>query len=230
MVTRLNRLMTLMSATRKSGTWSPSIKMAQNMCFTVWTTIVRSGRIAGSGRSGTAITTSPPTSSASRSGRTTDVNTALNSVSCISSRLFKSRSKEATSGTSNQVPGWVTKTLRTTPSRGAAASWLWMRLVSLWIAQLYTQVKTNGPPSRTVTGLKSVIRVTLLARVMSRTSTTTHPGAIIPTTKPTVTLNGSIVSYIWSISNNRKGKKLSNWQRRLPSKLNKKTKLQKQQD
>ena len=97
------------------------------------------------------------------------------------------------------------------------------------MAQLYTLVKTNGPPFRTVTGLKSVIRVTLLARVMSKISTTTHPGAIIPTTKPTVTQNGSIVSYIWSTLNNkelkkkkRKDKKLNNWQRRLPSKLNKK--------
>ena len=99
------------------------------------------------------------------------------------------------------------------------------------MAQLYTQVKTNGPPFRTVTGLKLVIRLTLLARAMSRTSTTIHPGAIIPTTKPTVTQNGIIVSYIWSRSKSkelrkkkkkRKDKKLSNWHRRLHSKLNKK--------
>ena len=72
------------------------------------------------------------------------------------------------------------------------------------MAKLFTLVRTNGAPSRTVTGFKLVMHiihfviVIILARVMSKNAATTHLGAMIPTTEPTVTQLGTSASSIWS--------------------------------
>ena len=66
------------------------------------------------------------------------------------------------------------------------------------MAKLFTLVRTNGAPSKIVTGLKLVMHVIILARVMSRIATNTHLGAMIPTTEPTVTQLGTSASSILS--------------------------------